>query len=216
MDVPQEQEVAVKVQLSNMEKKLVLVFTRNPEFGKVKTRLAASIGKQNALEVYIHLLKHTKNCLSQVNASKRVLYTEVIGQNDIWDDSLFDKELQKGNDLGARMKNAFEKGFKDGFNKIVIVGSDLPTLASDDIKNAFLLLDKNDVVIGPAEDGGYYLLGLKSIPDGIFENKVWGTNTVLNDTLKNISTKKTAFLKMKNDIDTLEDLKNIPEFKKYL
>lgn len=199
-----------------MKKKLVLVFTRNPELGKVKTRLAATIGNQNALEVYVHLLAHTKNCISKVNATKRVLYSEAITLHDIWNNTLFEKEIQQGTDLGARMKNAFEKGFNDGFNKVVIVGSDLLTLESKDIEDAFDLLDKNEVVLGPAEDGGYYLLGLKAIPNGIFENKNWGTNTVLSDTLTDLSNTKTAFIKMKNDIDTIEDIKSIPEFQKYL
>ncbi|MBM6499805.1 glycosyltransferase [Flavobacterium cyanobacteriorum] len=199
-----------------MEKKLVLVFTRNPELGKVKTRLAATIGEKNALEVYVYLLTHTKNCISQVNATKRVLYSEAITLHDIWDNTTFEKDIQQGTDLGMRMQHAFEKGFEDGFNKIVIVGSDLPTLDSKDIEDAFLLLDTNEVVIGPAEDGGYYLLGLKSIPNGIFENKNWGTNSVLADTLTNLSHIQTAFIKMKNDIDTIEDIKNIPEFQKYL
>lgn len=199
-----------------MEKKLVLVFTRNPELGKVKTRLAATIGEKNALEVYMYLLTHTKNCISQVNATKRVLYSEAITLHDIWDNTTFEKDIQQGTDLGMRMQHAFEKGFEDGFNKIVIVGSDLPTLDSKDIEDAFLLLDTNEVVIGPAEDGGYYLLGLKSIPNGIFENKNWGTNSVLADTLTNLSHIQTAFIKMKNDIDTIEDIKNIPEFQKYL
>jgi glycosyltransferase A (GT-A) superfamily protein (DUF2064 family) len=96
------------------------------------------------------------------------------------------------------------------------VGSDLLTLESKDIEAAYDLLDKNEVVLGPAEDGGYYLLGLKAIPNGIFENKNWGTNTVLSDTLTDLSNTKTAFIKMKNDIDTIEDIKNIPEFQKYL
>lgn len=199
-----------------MENKLVLVFTRNPELGKVKTRLAETIGKQNALEVYVYLLAHTKNCISQVNATKRVLYSEVITIHDVWDNSLFEKEIQQGIDLGARMKNAFEKGFNDGFNKIVIVGSDLLTLESKDIEDAFNLLDMNEVVLGPAEDGGYYLLGLKTIPNGIFENKHWGTNTVFEDTLSNLTNHQVAFLSMKNDVDTIDDIKDIPEFKKYM
>ncbi len=199
-----------------MEKRLVLVFTRNPELGKVKTRLAVTIGDLNALEVYVYLLQHTKNCIAKVNANKRVLYSEDIAIDDIWDTKIFEKEIQIGSDLGARMKNAFEKGFNDGFNKIVIVGSDLLTLESKDIEDAFSLLDKNEVVIGPAEDGGYYLLGLKTIPNGIFENKNWGTDTVLADTLKNLSNTTTALLKMQNDIDTIDDIKSISEFQKYL
>lgn len=159
------------------EKKLLLVFTRNPELGKVKTRLAASIGNQKALDIYMELLAHTQKCIAQVEATKRVLYSEEIADADIWDNALFEKALQKGTDLGMRMKNAFEKGFEDGFQKIIIVGSDLPTLEAKDIEEGFRLLDKNEVVIGPAADGGYYLLGLKSIPNGISE---YGNCGVLN------------------------------------
>ena len=72
------------------------------------------------------------------------------------------------------------------------------------------------MVIGPAEDGGYYLLGLKSIPENIFKNKEWGTHTVLKDTLKNIKNLKYNLLEEKNDIDTFEDIKDIPVFKKYI
>ncbi len=195
---------------------LLLVFTRNPELGKVKTRLAASIGNENALAVYKILLEHTKNILVQVKASKTVLYSEKINEDDIWNQEWFDKKLQKGNDLGERMKNAFQEGFNLGFKKIVIVGSDLLDLEVSDLEKAFELLIENDAVIGPAVDGGYYLLGLKNIPNNIFENKKWSTNTVLQDTLQDLKHLKYAQLKPKNDIDTIDDIKNITAFHKYL
>jgi hypothetical protein len=113
------------------------------------------------------------------------------------------------------MHNAFKEGFDDGYEKIVIIGSDLIELESNDIKKAFEKLDENDIVIGPAEDGGYYLLGMKQIPENIFRNKEWGTNTVLKDTLKDIDSLQFHLLKVKNDIDTYEDIKNIPVFNKY-
>lgn len=197
-------------------KNLVLVFVRNPELGKVKTRLAASIGNENTLEIYKFLLNHTKNILLNVKADKRVLYTEEININDIWDSNSFQKQVQFGSDLGARMKNAFVDGFADDFEKIVIIGSDLYDLEVSDIENAFKELDNNDVVFGPAKDGGYYLLGLKFIPNGIFTNKKWSTATVLQDTLKNIKHLNYFLLETKNDIDTVEDIKNIPAFQKYL
>ncbi|MBF04673.1 MAG: glycosyltransferase [Flavobacterium sp.] len=199
-----------------MNENLILIFTRNPELGKVKTRLAASIGQENALQVYIELLQHTKNVVLETDYDKRVLYSDAINTKDMWNNHLFQKREQFGKDLGVRMYNAFREGFEEGYQKIVIIGSDLITLEPNDLKNAFAALDANDVVIGPAEDGGYYLLGLKSIPENIFKNKEWGTNTVLKETLKNIKNLKYSLLEEKNDIDTFDDIKAIPVFKKYI
>ncbi len=199
-----------------MDERLILIFTRNPELGKVKTRLAASIGNENALEVYRFLLNHTQKTVHDIKASKRVLYADDINQNDIWDNELYEKGTQFGQDLGTRMRNAFAEGFDQEYNKIVIIGTDLFDLEASDIEEAFQQLDYNDVVIGPAEDGGYYLLGLKFIPKGIFINKNWSTNTVLPDTLKDIKNLNCHLLKTKNDIDTIDDIKNIDVFEKYL
>ncbi len=197
-------------------KNLIIVFTRNPELGKVKTRLAASIGNENALEIYKYLLNHTKNVLLKVEAAKFVFYSEVINENDIWDNQIFQKKLQKGNDLGEKMKNAFAEGFSDGFEKIVIVGSDLFDLETSDIETAFERLEKNDVVIGPAQDGGYYLLGLKYMITALFENKNWSTETVFQETINDIKNFKYSLLQTKNDIDTIDDITEISIFQKYL
>ena len=199
-----------------MEENLILIFTRNPEFGKVKTRLAASIGNQNALDVYKFLLKHTQEIVSKVDATRRVLYSEEIINNDIWDNKLYQKALQSGTDLGEKMKNAFAEGFKNGYKKIVIIGTDLYDLEASNIEIAFQKLENHDVVIGPAEDGGYYLLGLKCIPENIFSNKEWSTETVFKDTLNDIVTYKIHLLDTKNDIDIVDDIKNIQAFQKYL
>ena len=199
-----------------MSKNLILIFTRNPELGKVKTRLAATIGDENALEIYIQLLEHTKKVALETTYDKRVLYSEEINHTDMWEATAFQKKLQVGVDLGVRMYNAFQGGFEDGYEKIVIIGSDLIALESSDIDKAMQKLDENDIVIGPAEDGGYYLLGMKNIPDNIFKNKEWGTDTVLKDTLLDIASLNYHLLEEKNDIDTYEDIKNIPFFNKYI
>tara|TARA_R110000868_G_scaffold7378_4_gene40208 strand:- start:611 stop:1213 length:603 start_codon:yes stop_codon:yes gene_type:complete len=198
-----------------MNKNLILIFTRNPELGKVKTRLAATIGDENALEIYIQLLDHTKKVALETPYDKRVLYSEEINHNDMWKADSFQKKLQVGADLGERMHNAFQSGFDDGYEKIVIIGSDLIALESTDITQAISKLDHHDIVVGPAEDGGYYLLGMKRIPENLFQNKEWGTSTVLSDTLLDISNLKYFLLEEKNDIDTYEDIKNIPFFTKY-
>ncbi len=199
-----------------MNKNLLLIFTRNPELGKVKTRLAVTIGAENALEIYNFLVKHTQEIVAQIDVNRRVLYSEEINENDIWNNKLYQKKMQFGSDLGVRMKNAFADGFADNFKKIVILGTDLLDLEVSDIEKAFSELDNHDIVIGPAEDGGYYLLGLKFIPDGIFSNKKWGTSSVLKETLSNLENFKICFLKTKNDIDTFEDIRDIKIFKKFL
>ncbi len=199
-----------------MKENLILIFTRNPELGKVKTRLATSIGDFNALEVYKILLNHTNNIIKKIGVSKRVLYSEEINYDDIWDNVVYQKKIQFGTDLGARMRNAFAEGFEENYNKIVIIGTDLYDLEISDIEEAFEKLDKHDIVIGPADDGGYYLLGLKLIPKGIFSNKKWGTNSVLSDTLADLENFNICLLKSKNDIDTFEDMKTIHEFQKYI
>lgn len=194
-----------------MNKTLVMVFTRNPELGKVKTRLAKTIGNEGALTIYKALLNHTENTIRKVNSDKAVFYSVSINDDDIWNNTIYQKHLQKGNDLGERMKNAFANAFKSGYNKVVIVASDLFDITSDHINEAFKQLDASDVVIGPSPDGGYYLLGMNYLHSQVFEQKEWGTETVLNATLKDMQNIDVHLLEEINDIDTFDDIKNIPE-----
>ncbi len=195
-----------------MHKNLLLIFTRNPELGKAKTRLAKTVGDETALEIYKFLLERTKQVASAVkSADKAVYYSVKIRENDIWDENTFQKYQQFGVDLGIRMLNAFKNSFDAGYEKVLIIGSDLYDLSSKNIENAFTALDQNDVVIGPAEDGGYYLLGMNSLQEKVFKNKEWGTATVRKDTLTDLNHKKVKLLAFKNDIDVYEDIIDIPE-----
>jgi len=193
------------------QKKLLLIFTRNPELGKVKTRLARSVGDRTALNIYNFLITKTIKSTLRVNADKAVYYSVKVRENDIWDIKTYQKHQQKGEDLGLRMLNAFQDGFKSGYEKIIIIGSDLYDLSTEEIDKAFEYLNSNDVVIGPALDGGYYLLGIKKLYKNIFQNKAWGTETVRKDTLKNLIDSKVKLLEKKNDIDVYEDIIDIPE-----
>lgn len=199
-----------------LSKNLLLIFTRNPELGKCKTRLAANVGDQIALDIYKFLLNHTVSITKNLSATKTVYYSENVWENDIWDSTIFLKKLQNGSDLGYRMQRAFQEGFEDGFEKIIIIGSDLFDLSENDIENAFSALNDAEFVLGPAEDGGYYLLGMKYLEPNIFKNKAWGTNTVLQDTLTDLKNKKTTFLERRNDIDIYDDIKDVPAFKSFL
>ena len=197
-----------------MSENLILVFVRNPELGKVKTRLAKTIGDKDALKIYTILLQHTESVLHKVSSDKVVYYSEEIQSNDLWDNALYQKKLQKGADLGARMQNAFETAFKDTYEKVVIVGSDLFDLNPNHIKEAFTALENHEVVLGPSLDGGYYLLGMKKMNPTVFKNKQWGTDSVLESTLKNLNQQNVKLLEALNDIDTFEDLKAQPELLK--
>ena len=199
-----------------MDKNLLLILTRNPELGKCKTRLAKKIGDVAALDIYKFLLDHTVSFTKNLNVEKWVYYSEEIWENDIWDNKYYQKKLQVGTDLGERMLNAFQDGFSSGFEKIIIIGSDMYHLSQADMEEAFLRLNEHDYVIGPAEDGGYYLLGMKSLKKEVFHNKSWGTDTVLSDTLKDLESGSIFMLPIKNDVDYYEDIKDIAAFQPFL
>jgi len=196
-------------------KNALIIFTRNPELGKCKTRLAKTIGDKAAVDIYKYLLKHTVTISQDINVDKFVFYSEDIKKKDLWNNAVFIKKLQQGIDLGERMEHAFKQLFQSHYEKVVIIGSDLLDLKPTDIETAFQLLNNNDFVIGPAKDGGYYLLGMKRLQSKLFKNKKWGTSTVLNDTLKDIQNSTFVLLKELNDIDTFEDLKPYQQLKKF-
>lgn len=189
------------------EKKILLIFARHPELGKCKTRLAKSVGDHAALEVYKYLLKNTAEITQKINVKRQVWYAEQIRQNDIWDDDLFKKREQIQGDLGQKMKAAFETAFDEGVQKVVIVGTDIQDLSEKVINQAFKELDTNDVVIGPATDGGYYLLGMKKLKPKAFQLKEWSTARVFNQTIHALKGEKISILEPKNDVDYLEDIK---------
>ncbi|MFS4468581.1 TIGR04282 family arsenosugar biosynthesis glycosyltransferase [Maribacter sp. 2210JD10-5] len=197
-------------------KNLLLIFTRNPELGKCKTRLAAKVGNLAALDIYKFLLDHTVKITQNLFAKKIVYYSEEIWENDIWNNTFFEKRQQKGTDLGKRMENAFIDGFERGFEKIIIIGSDMFDLDQNDLEKAFSALNQNDFVMGPAQDGGYYLLGMKKMKSELFKNKDWGSETVLENTLGDLANEKFALLEERNDIDHYEDIQNNPGFEPFL
>ncbi len=198
-----------------MNKNLLIIFTRNPELGKVKTRLAKSVGDKTALEIYQFLLAKTKEVTRDLSCDKAVYYSEKIAKDDIWDRNTYEKKMQFGIDLGTKMKNAFETGFENKYEKVLVIGSDLYDLEPSHINEAFEKLTDNDVVIGPALDGGYYLLGLKNSYPEIFKNKNWGTSSVLKDTLTDLEKVDVHLLGALNDVDVIDDIKKHPAFQHF-
>jgi rSAM/selenodomain-associated transferase 1 len=187
---------------------LLMIFAKNPEMGKVKTRLAKTIGQEKALMIYVKLLEHTHAIADKVFADKAIFYSEKVQEFDLLDYYKFPKFLQKGDDLGDRMDRAFGQAFGQHYEKVVIIGSDCYELTSEIIEDALLALDNHNVVIGPAHDGGYYLLGMDRHYSHLFKNKAWSTEDVLLDTLLDLKKLKLSYalLPTLNDVDEEKDL----------
>lgn len=184
----------------------LIIFCKNPILGQCKTRLAASIGPEKALRVYKFLMQHTANITKQVAVKRFVYYSEKSEPNDAFDPEVFNKEVQCGDNLGSRMANALNTAFDHGAKKAIVIGSDLYDLTPELILQAFKALDTHKTVIGPAQDGGYYLIGMTQMNSILFEDKNWGNSTVLRDTLSNLKSESPFLLPIKNDIDRIEDL----------
>jgi len=186
----------------------LIIFIKNPEIGKVKTRLAKTIGNQKALEVYQLLQERTKKVSLGVNARRFLFYSNSIAQNDGWIEQEFEKLLQADGNLGERMIDAFRAAFAAGMEKAIIIGSDCFDITPELIELAYQKLNNADVVIGPANDGGYYLIGMKKMQQDIFQNIEWSTETVFENTINKVVQKGRSYevLPTLIDIDTEEDL----------
>ena len=188
-------------------KQALLIFTKNLICGQVKTRLAATIGNDMALTVYQHLLHHTASVNNYLPVDKIVFYSSTLEEQDLWNNEVYKKQLQLGNDLGERMQNAFSYAFEQGNKEVAIIGTDSLDLTSAIIMNAFAYLKKHDVVIGPASDGGYYLLAMKQMNQQLFKNINWSTDQVLKQTLANCENQNLIVYQLPKlpDIDTEND-----------
>ena len=188
-------------------KSALIIFVRNPEPGKVKTRIAITMGNEKALEVYKELLLHTYHITKDISCDKFVFYADQITENDLWETSFYHKKLQQGNDLGQRMLLAFRELFGLGYQSIQIIGSDCMELTSDIIETGFNRLHENEVVIGPSADGGYYLLGMSLLIPDVFYKKEWSTEKVFSSTLADIKKLSLSYILLPelSDIDTEKD-----------
>lgn len=185
----------------------VIVFVKNPEYGKVKTRLAATVGDEKAMEIYLKLLDYTRSVLMKVNDVKRyVYYSSFVDPSDAWTETDFEKKLQDPSGLGQRMSSAFQSTFQ-ACDKAIIIGSDCAQLTPYHIEEAFEKLNDHDLVIGPSLDGGYYLLGMNDYHPQMFEDIVWSTDTVYKETLQKAAAHNLEVYKLEalSDIDYEED-----------
>jgi rSAM/selenodomain-associated transferase 1 len=188
-----------------MKKEVVLIFQKNAILGKVKTRLAAGVGEEQALNIYIQLLAKTYLVLRDISVSITTYFSEFIPEKPTYPAG--NRMVQVGQDLGERMKNAFAENFELGIEKVILIGTDCPSLEGKHIIQAFEALDQSDLVLGPAKDGGYYLIGMKRRADFLFEGITWSSELVLSQTLALAAEQglQTSLLPVLEDIDTLED-----------
>lgn len=190
----------------------ILVFVRAPVAGRVKTRLAAEIGADAALHVYRRLAEHTAAQAKALgkDVASRVHFTPANAENDVrnWLGGGVGYLPQEGGDLGERMGAAFAAAFAAGHRRVVIVGSDLPGLTAGLLRDAFHRLDSHPVVLGPARDGGYYLLGMTTLVPEIFRDIPWSTGAVLDATLQRLAALGIvpALLPVLADVDVAPDL----------
>lgn len=193
-----------------MKSSLLIILVKNPVLGKAKTRLAATIGDEKALDIYKFLLGKTKQETIDLPTDKVVYYSGFIDHSDLWDNDKYLKMLQPSGGLGDKISSAFNQAFADGYQRVCIIGSDSYDLKQIHLESAFKALQRNEAVIGPAEDGGYYLLGMSQMNALLFENKNWSTETVASDTIKDFKALSLSYevLPTLNDIDTEADLGN--------
>src|SRR5690606_21561086 len=150
----------------------IIIFQKKPERGKVKTRLAKTIGNKKAVEVYEYLLRHTHQQVSPLNISVFVYFEKEV-QPEYLLNNKYHSGIQSKGDLGNRMKKAFREVLGRGAPKAVIIGTDCPELTPGLLRKALQALEAKDLVIGPANDGGYYLLGMNRPHPKLFENIPW-------------------------------------------
>ena len=197
---------------NHSKERCILIFVRAPVMGKVKRRLGDLVGHEAVLLLYKSFVNDQLDMLRNLPFDVTICYhpssTRQLVRNWLIHETYF--MAQSGENLGQRMKNAFEKIFSQGYRQALLIGSDLPTLPSSVIHDAFDHLDLHDAVIGPCEDGGYYLVGFckDSFSEEVFSGISWGTAKVFDQTLirlneKNINFHLTAPLR---DIDEYIDL----------
>ncbi len=203
-----------------MDDRCLLFFIKNPEKGKVKTRLAAAIGDKMAVKLYKRFLLEM---LFTLNRGTFLFYLCYYPENSLNDlkDWLGDHYLympQSGQHLGERMKNGFLEAISMNFKRVVLIGSDIPDLPLEFIEEAFGSLLEKDAVIGPSLDGGYYLIGFrdKTFSPLAFDGIHWNTENVFEETLRALEQKGLAVhtLQPLRDIDTVNDLRIRELYKK--
>ncbi len=193
----------------------VLLFAKSPIKGQVKTRLAAQLGHDTATRLYENFVLDVLTLLNGLNVPFRICLDPPHAEEQFkrWLGKEYSYAPQIGQDLGQRMRNAFSQAFNEGFNSVVIIGSDSPDLPAEYLDLAFMVLGMNNVVVGPSSDGGYYLIGFsrKSFLPEAFNNILWSTDSVFEQTVRILKRhgRNVYRLPLWYDVDTISDLKSL-------
>jgi rSAM/selenodomain-associated transferase 1 len=192
-----------------MARDVLIIFVKAPRPGHVKTRIAEVIGRQPAADAYLALVGILiGNLRTLPNVEVRYTPDDAFLEIPQWLQPTWKTAPQGQGDLGERLVNAFRDGFRCA-ERVVIIGSDAPEISREDIEAAWKALDDYDLVLGPAEDGGYWLIGLKSEQPALFEGISWSSSSVFNETMDRATAAglKVHLLRKLQDIDTIEDLR---------
>lgn len=189
----------------------VILFLKAPIPGMVKTRLQAHFGEAQALALYQAMVGDLLKNLGTNNSFDLHLFywpAEGAGRIQDWLGAAYPVHLQEGENLGAKMHRAFQKMFRQNYRQAVLIGSDLPILNSRFLDHTFRRFENAEVVLGPSEDGGYYLIGLNREHPELFANVEWSSATVLEQTLSNarLAGLTVSLTKKLRDVDTYEDV----------
>jgi rSAM/selenodomain-associated transferase 1 len=191
----------------------LLVFAKYPEAGHCKTRLARGMGVANALLVYRALLEHTLKVVRALPCRKVLMADPPAHAQDgsDWAPGMDAYFPQAPGDLGERLAAAFAESFARGAGKSIVIGCDCPQISKESIVSSFTALDDRDAVLGPTDDGGYYLLGLKEARPALFRNIPWSTGQVLEKTLNILKFQSLSYISLNafSDVDTLEDYERV-------
>ena len=195
-------------------KDCLIIFYKVPELSPVKTRLASVIGQSIAEKVYLHLVDYTQNQVQRLDCKLHVYYFPEVVPIDSWSAYNVNKMQQSNGDLGNKMHTSFCDCFTLGFDKVIIIGTDCPEIKASHINEAFAALNHTDAVIGPAADGGYYLIGLKSPQLNLFTDIEWSSATVTQKTIEKLNDLSLSYtlLETLHDVDVVEDLKFMLKF----
>ncbi|HTI73286.1 MAG TPA: TIGR04282 family arsenosugar biosynthesis glycosyltransferase [Candidatus Limnocylindria bacterium] len=186
----------------------ILLFLKAPRLGFVKTRLAKDLGPAGALSAYRQMLQATVEVLCPFpNVALRYTPDDSTDEVGSWAKPGWRLEPQGDGDLGERLTRAFADAFANGANPVVAIGSDCPYVSAADLREAQDLLQTNDVVLGPAVDGGYWLIGTRRALPQLFEGIDWSTERVFEQTCRaaNVAGLTVARLRTLSDVDTSED-----------
>lgn len=205
-----------------MAKTSLNIFAKSPILGTVKTRMCPPLSRTQCLHLHQILVNHTLRLLQPLCSSEVeivVCFTGTLNQALGYADRLavpksFLVDIQVGKDLGERLQNTLTTRMKAGYSEVIFIGTDCPRLCLETVQYAIKSLGHQDVVIGPANDGGYYLIGFSSYIPAILQGIHWGTSEVYKQTVDRLILQSVQWesMQLQSDLDTFGDLMKLQQY----